>query len=109
MKLATGEKIVCMFERERFGKFEHRIFPSFSNRRETDARREPRRDYNDPLIAESSCETDTAFCKRPGRGEGQIVSTLEKIDMFASELQQSLRQKHFDPAVRPVLRQLVGS
>src|SRR5436309_1448917 len=108
MKLATGKKIVCMFERERFGKFEHCIFPSFSNRRETDTRREPRRDYNDPLIAKSSCETDTTFCKRPARAEGQILSTLEKPDVFASKLQQSLRQKHFDPPIRPVPHQLAG-
>ena len=91
MNLATSEKIVGMLERERFGKFERCIFPSFSNWRETDARREPRRDYDDPLIAKASCETDTTFCKRPARAEGQIFSMLEKTGVFASKLQQSLR------------------
>ena len=29
--------------------------------------------------------------------------------MFASKLQHSLRQKHLDPAIRPILHQFIGS
>ena len=90
MNLAASKKIVRVLERERFRKTDTRIFPRLSNRRKTNLRREPRRDDNDPLIAEPSRETDTRVCKRPARAKRQIFSAIEKIDMFPAKLQQSL-------------------
>src|SRR5260370_42295521 len=98
MKIATSKKIVRILERKRFGKFECGIFPALANWWKTDARSEPRRDYNDPLIPEPSRKTDTALRKCSVRCERQIFTPLEKIDMFPSKLQHSLRQKHCDPA-----------
>src|SRR6266403_2377738 len=109
MKIATSKKVVRILERKRFWQFECGIFPPLANWRKTEARREPRRDYNDPLIAKPSRKTDTALRKCSARSERQIFTTLEKIDMFASKLQHSLRQKHFDPAIRPILHQFIGS
>src|SRR6266566_1714875 len=54
-------------------------------------------------------KTDTALRESSARHEGEIVATLEKIDMFAAKLQHALCQKHFNTAIRPIPHQLFRS
>ena len=103
-KLAAGEKFVRVIERNRLGKIYNRILPSLSHRRKTDARRNPRRDHDNPFVMPLPAETNAAIGKVSARPKRQIISALEKIGMFAAKLQHALSQKHFDPAIRPILQ-----
>jgi len=107
MNRAARKEVVCVLERKRLGKFDCSILPPLANRGKTNARRKPRRDYCNPFACQFSGETDTALCKCSARCQWQIFSTPEKIDVFASKLQDLLCQKHFDPAIRPVPHQLL--
>src|SRR5262249_26112407 len=75
-------------------------------RRKTDARREARRDYGNPIVVELPNEADAGFSKRSARVKREIFAALEKIRVLATKSQDLLCQKHFDPAIRPRLHQL---
>src|SRR5207247_3219525 len=107
MNRAAREEVVCVLERKRLGKSDCCILPQLPNWRKANTGREPRRDDNDPLACQHAGETDTGLGKCSAHGQWQIFSTPEKIDVFASKLQNLLCQKHFDPAIRPVPHQLL--
>src|SRR5215510_9666735 len=95
------EEIVRVLERKRFWQLNRRILPSFPNRWKPDARREPRRDYRNPIIVESPNEAYAAFCKRSARLERQIFAAVEEVGVFPTKPQDALGQKHFDSAIGP--------
>src|SRR4030095_1538945 len=87
----TGEKIMRVLQRKRFGKFDCRVRPTLSNWRKTNARREARGDYNNPLVRQLSGEADAAFSKCSARRQRQIFSSLKKLEVLAPKLQDALR------------------
>src|SRR4029077_13442349 len=101
-RLARKE-IVRGLERKRFWYVNRRILPSLPNRRKTDARRKPRRDYRNPIVVESPNEAYARFRKRSARVKRYIFAALEKILVTATKLQDVPCQKQFDPPIRPGL------
>ena len=86
----AGKEVMRVRQRKRFGKFYCCIFPSLTNRWKTNARREPRCNHNDPFVRQRTRKADAAFHKCSARCQGQIFSTLEKLEVLAPKLQQAL-------------------
>src|ERR1043166_3198494 len=91
----TREQILRALERERLWQFNHGVFPQFANWRKANARRKPRRDHNNPIVAELSRETGARLCKHSTSGKRQIVAALEEVGMLLAKSQHSLGQKQF--------------
>src|SRR6266487_4236320 len=104
MNRTTGKEIVRAIERKRLGKFDCGVFPPLTSRRKSDARGQTRRDDNDPSACQFADETDAALRKCSVRAKRQIFPTVEKIGMFASELQSSLgrSEEHTSELQSPV-------
>jgi hypothetical protein len=80
-----------MCQRQRFRKFDYRVFPTLTNRRKTNMRRKSRCDYNNPLVFQLPGEADAAFGECAARCERQIFSMLKKLNILAPKLRDSLR------------------
>src|SRR4051794_12358217 len=95
-KVPPGENILYARACGGFRKFDSRVLPALTERREPNPRRQARREHDDPLSPMLASEGYTGLGVLATREQSGVTAVPEKLGMVATEAQKPVSQKHFD-------------